>query len=62
MKNNWNILSKRKPLQNGWESYCMNKDSGNPFEAVTVFLEKKLSRAKLFYDELGGERIKALGI
>lgn len=39
----------------------MNKDSGNPFEAVTVFLEKKYPELKLFYDELGGERIKALG-
>lgn len=43
------------------ESYCMNKDSANPFEAVTVFFEKKYPELKLFYDELGGERIKALG-
>lgn len=52
---------KKETFAERMESYCMNKDSGNPFEAVTVFLEKKYPELKLFYDELGGERIKALG-
>lgn len=52
---------KRETFAERMQSYCMNKDSGNPFEAVTVLLEKKYPELKLFYDELGGERIKALG-
>ena len=52
---------KKETFAERMESYCMNKDSGNPFEAVTIFLENKYPQLKLFYDELGGERIKALG-
>lgn len=33
---------KKETFAERMESYCMNKDSGNPFEAVTVFLEKNI--------------------
>lgn len=52
---------KRESFADRMKQYCDYKESNNPFEAVTATLEKKHPELKLFYDELGGERIKALG-
>lgn len=52
---------KRESFADRMKKYCDYKESDNPFEALTATLEKKYPELKLFYDELGGERIKALG-
>lgn len=54
-------LIKRESFADRMKKYCDYKESDNPFEALTATLEKKYPELKLFYDELGGERIKALG-
>ena len=54
-------LIKKESFADRMKKYCDYKDSNNPFEALTATLEKKYPELKLFYDELGGERIKALG-
>lgn len=54
-------LIKRESFADRMKKYCDYKESNNPFEALTATLEKKYPELKLFYDELGGERIKALG-
>lgn len=52
---------KRESFADRMKQYCDYKESNNPFEAVTATLERKYPELKLFYDELGGKRIKALG-
>ena len=54
-------LIKRESFADRMKKYCDYKESNNPFEALTATLEKKYPELKFFYDELGGERIKALG-
>ncbi|UVQ21714.1 hypothetical protein NXX60_18495 [Bacteroides thetaiotaomicron] len=36
---------KKETFAERMESYCMNKDSGNPFEARYCFFREKISRA-----------------
>ena len=53
-------MTRREPFTERMKRYCVLKESGKNFNLALMMLDEKHPELKMFYEELGADKIKAL--